>query len=157
MKISSPRQAAEIYEARSEKTYLSRLELYRGLGRKRCRLRILLTVVDFLAVFLLLAPVVSSWPFSFKSNPDLYATIAVAVSVGQLCLGQVSQFRNLDVRIELAKKAYVEIQYISQSFELLKDKPNLKMSEVRELVKDYQVLLSTTENHLPKHYRRTAK
>ena len=90
-------------------------------------------------------------------HPELYATVAVAVSVSQLCLGQIGNFINLDVRIELAKKAYVEIQHLSQNFELIKDKPGLTMGEVKKLVSDYQVLISTTENHFPKHYRKTVK
>lgn len=157
MKINSPRQAAEIYEKRSEKTYLSRLELYRDLRRKRSWLRIFLAVLDFLAIVLLVLPVVSAWPFALKSDPELYATVAVAVSVAQLCMGQIGNVINLDVRIELAKKAYVEIQHLSQNFELIKDKPGLTMGEVKRLVSDYQVLISTTENHFPKHYRKTVK
>lgn len=157
MKIGSPRQAAEIYEKRSEKTYLSRLELYRDLRRERMCFRILVAVLDSLAIFLLVAPVVSAWPFALKSDPELYATVAVAISVAQLCLSQIGNFINLDVRIELAKKAYVEIQHLSQNFELIKDKPGLTMDEVKHLVSDYQVLISTTENHLSKHYRKTAK
>lgn len=154
MNFKSPRQAAEVYERRSEKTYISRLEFYRSLERWRTFARLATLVVDASALFLLIAPAVRSFPFSAVDNPSSYVTIAVAMTVFQVCTGQFVQYWNLDTRIESVKRAYIDFQRISQNFEFIKGKPGLTMREVQVLVEEYQRLLSVTENHSPKHYKK---
>lgn len=87
----------------------------------------------------------------------IYVLLATLFSVLSVFWGQLSEYMDLDIRIHSAHQGYVLIQSLSQKFELLKDKPGLRMNDLTPLIGEYTDLLLRTENHASSDFQKISK